>query len=211
MLGLRREKFSTTTQFMTISVATVITKSRYLRPEGERQRVGRAISWARPSTQAGGHSLANEGDAEGRGGHLLADQDEEDRLGQQDRDADRALLATGCQAGISLVRWPRGSQCPFLSPHPPNPAAPNPSGLCALSPLAAAAPHPLTLGGHEVDQDHQGGDEDAGHNDVDDVEERLALDNEEVVHLGEAWRLQPGQRGQDAAGRAVPDGPLPVL
>lgn len=48
MLGLRREKFSTTTQFMTISVVTVITKIRYLRPEGERQRVGRAGSWARP-------------------------------------------------------------------------------------------------------------------------------------------------------------------
>lgn len=79
------------------------------------------------------------------------------------------------------------------------------------APLRQLPPHPLTLGGHEVDQDHQGGDEDAGHDDVDDVEERLALDDEEVVDLGEARRLQPVQGGQDAVGRAALDGPLPVL
>lgn len=64
VLGLRRETFSTTTQFMTIRVATVITKSRYLEAGGEKQRVGRAASRGHPTMQAGSHSLANEGDAE---------------------------------------------------------------------------------------------------------------------------------------------------
>lgn len=86
-----------------------------------------------------------------------------------------------------------------------------PPGCRAPAPCGPPAPEGLTLGRQEVDQDNQGGDQHAGDDDVDDVEEGLALDDEEVVDLRVAGRLRAGHQGQALAGWAVPDGPLAIL
>ena len=69
-----------------------------------------------------------------------------------------------------------------------------------------------TFGGQKVDEHGHGRDEDAGHDDVDDVEERLALDDEvedNLLVLGVIW----GEvlRIDDLPSRAVLDGPFTVL
>lgn len=69
-----------------------------------------------------------------------------------------------------------------------------------------------TFGGQKVDQHSHGRDEDTGHDDVDDVEEWLALDDEvkdDLLILGVIW----GEvlRIDDLPSRAVLDGPFAVL
>lgn len=69
-----------------------------------------------------------------------------------------------------------------------------------------------TFGRQKVDQHSHGGDEDTGHDDVDDVEERLALDDEvedDLLVLGVIW----GEvlRIDDFPSGAVLDGPFTIL
>lgn len=69
-----------------------------------------------------------------------------------------------------------------------------------------------TFGRQEVDKHSHGGDEDTGHDDVDDVEERLALDDEvedDLLVLDVIW----GEvlRVDDLPSGAVLDGPFTVL
>lgn len=69
-----------------------------------------------------------------------------------------------------------------------------------------------TFSWQEVDQHSHGGDEDTGHNDVDDVEEWLALDDEvedDLLVLDIIW----GEllRIDDLPSRAVLDGPFTIL
>lgn len=68
-----------------------------------------------------------------------------------------------------------------------------------------------TLGGKEVDEDSHGGDEDTGRDDVDDVEEGLALDEQVEDDLLVACLLGRRRLVQQHLGRPVPDGPLPIF
>lgn len=111
-----------------------------------------------------------------------------------------------------------------LPPPHKEPTAPGPGARChsapsrlspALPARAVAPPNPTqasgTLGRKEVDEDGNRGNEDAGRDDVDDVEEGLALDEQVEDHLLVARRLGRGLGGWQHLGRPVPDGPLPVL
>lgn len=69
-----------------------------------------------------------------------------------------------------------------------------------------------TFGGQKVDQHSRGGDEDTGHDDVDDVEERLALDDEvkdDLLVLDVIWGELLGI--DDLPSRAVLDFPFAIL
>lgn len=78
---------------------------------------------------------------------------------------------------------------------------------CSIPCVAGGDGAPGTLGGEEVDEDCDRGDEHAGGNDVDDVEEGLALDEQVEHHLLVASLLCVQQQ----LGWPVPDGPFPVL
>lgn len=106
------------------------------------------------------------------------------------------------------------------SPHPQEAHCPRPGSLChslpcQLPPLARPiAPRPQapgTLGRKEVDEDGDGGDEHTGRDDVDDVEEGLALDEQVEDHLLVARLLCRGRSVQEHLGGPVPDGPLSIL
>lgn len=70
---------------------------------------------------------------------------------------------------------------------------------------------PGTLGRKKVDEDGDRGDEHAGSDDVDDIEEGLALDEQVEHHLLVARLLRWCYRIQQHLGWPVPDGPFPVL
>lgn len=111
---------------------------------------------------------------------------------------------------------PQGAQCPWSPGQVVSCVMPQrrPSPLVPELPAGAMAPLPqatATLGRKEVDEDGDRGDEHTGCDDVDDIEEGLALDEHVEDHLLVARLL--GRRGhvQQHLGGPVPDGPLPVL
>lgn len=106
--------------------------------------------------------------------------------------------------------WQLNPGVPKKSPQTPNISEVTSWGRTSRRPPWAQ--HQRTFGRQKVDEHGHGGDEDAGHDDVDDVEEGLALDDEVEDHLlvlGVIWGEMP--RIDDFPRGAVLDGPLAVL
>ena len=69
----------------------------------------------------------------------------------------------------------------------------------------------LTFGRQEVDKQPQGGEEDTGDEDVDDVEEGFPLDDEEEHHFLVLQLVPAVARIDQLLSWPVPDHPLPIL
>lgn len=114
VLGLRREKFSTTIWLVAMRVVTDITKIRYLRKTKRRSVLERRlklyglkkINPSRGQQRTHTDSLANERDRKRCLRDLLSNKKEEDSLSQQDRDGHSQLLSPGCE-GDNRDLWDR--------------------------------------------------------------------------------------------------------